>query len=270
MPEGDTLFRVAEVLRGVLQGSKITLATTGHNPRDAGTLDPSALVDQAVTDVEARGKHLLIHLADGSAVHSHLGMTGSWHTYLRGERWRKPARRAALAIENDAGRQVVCFTPKTLELLSATALRRHRWLSQLGPDILASSLNTDEIVRRFRALDDSPLGVAIMHQMVVSGIGNVYKSEVLFLERHNPFAPVRALSDEQLVALIERCRTLMRKNLSGRPRTTRFGRDGSRKWVYGRHGQRCFECGGEISLQRQGDLGRSTYYCQHCQCGDET
>jgi endonuclease-8 len=259
MPEGDTIFRTAERLRQCLFGQTILSADSPTR-----LLDPQPLVGRRVSDVQARGKHLLLHVDQSPTIHSHMGMTGSWHVYKPGERWQKPVHRAALVLEV-ADAVCVCFSPKTLELLTPTRLRRHPLLQRLGPDLLAEQLDVAEILRRFRGQDSMPLGEAVMNQAIVCGIGNVYKSEVLFLEQRDPFAFVAGLSDEQLESLVDRARTLMRANLQGFQRRTRHRPDGGRLWVYGRQGQACFRCGTPIRLRRQGDLGRTTYWCPQCQ-----
>jgi endonuclease-8 len=258
MPEGDTIHRTATRLRSVLPGQVLTLVR-GQPP-----LALDRLTGTTVTGVEARGKHLLIHATDGWTLHSHMGMTGSWHLYRPGEAWQKPAHRAQAVLETAAW-LAVCFTPKTLELLTRTQLKRHVYLQHLGPDILVEPLAVPEIIERFRRHDTRPLGEAVMDQSIVCGIGNIYKSELLFLERLNPFEPVTQCSQQQLAALVERAHSLMRINLDNAARRTRFRPDGRRFWVYGRHGQACFVCGQKITVQRQGDLGRSTYYCPGCQ-----
>lgn len=272
MPEGDTIYRSAATLRRALEGRIIRAARGREREIDADRdrsrgvhLDPAALIDRTVTSIEARGKHLLVHLDDRSAVHSHMGMTGSWHVYGADVPWRKPARNATLVLELDSDAVVVCFTPKTLEHLSQTRLRRHPWLQRLGPDILATTLDEDEIIRRLARHGMAAIGAAILDQSIVCGIGNVYKSEVLFLERIDPFARVSTLDEESRRRIVRRCRDLMRRNLEGYPRRTRMGRDGARQWVYGRSGERCMKCGARIRMRRQGDLGRSTYYCPSCQ-----
>ncbi|MCO6456682.1 MAG: Fpg/Nei family DNA glycosylase [Pirellulaceae bacterium] len=259
MPEGDTIFRTAERLRQVLPHQTI-LAATARDPQ----FNASFLPGQEVADVESRGKHLLLHLDQGHTIHSHLGMTGSWHTYLPGEAWFKPRQRAALTLET-ATVVCVCFSPKTLELLSPTGLRRHPYLHRLGPDLLAETFDPAEAVRRFRMHDGVPLGEAVMNQSIVCGIGNVYKCEVLFLERLDPRTPVQALSDDQLRALVLRARQLLQANRHGYPRRTRSAADGTRLWVYGRSGRPCLACGQPVLVTRQGDLGRTTYWCARCQ-----
>jgi endonuclease-8 len=259
MPEGDTLYRTAAGLRPALEGATIARAAV----RDR-QFEPHRVEGAEIARVEARGKHLLIHLASGGAIHSHLGMTGSWHIYRRGESWRKPKHYAGLVLE--VGElDVICFSPKLLELLTADQLRQHPHLTRLGPDLLDHKFDVPAAVVRFRQRNALPLGEAVMNQTIVAGIGNVYKSELLFLLGLDPFAPVAQFTDAELAALIEKARQLMRKNLSGAPRQTRFRGDGRRLWAYGRSGEECFKCGAVIQLRRQGDAGRTTCWCPTCQ-----
>lgn len=274
MPEGDTIARAAARLRESVLGRRVVAARVGdpaERGRRAGwserrglSIDAASLVGHEIIDVAARGKHLLVRFDDDRSLHSHLGMTGSWHVYAPGDPWRKPARQSAIAIETESA-CVVCFSPKVLELLSATALRRHRWISRLGPDILADEFDTAAVVPRFRPHGFLPIGEAVLHQGIVCGIGNVYKSEILFRLGIDPFARVRDLDDETLRAILSEARMLMRRNLDGRKRRTRFGRDGVSHAVYRRSGDRCLRCDTPIRMKRQGDHGRSTYYCPTCQ-----
>ncbi|HEX4131954.1 MAG TPA: DNA-formamidopyrimidine glycosylase family protein [Pirellulales bacterium] len=259
MPEGDTIYRTAARLRPILAGQTIEHARS----RDPA-LNVAQLVGRKLSGVEARGKHLLFHLDDGGALHSHMGMTGSWHLYRPGERWQKPEHRAAIVLEVP-GHVVVCFSPEVLELLTAATLRRHEHLQTLGPDVLSGTLDSAEVLRRFRASDALPLGEAVMNQRIVCGIGNIYKSETLFLAKANPFATVGEFSDERMIEIVERAQALMSANLDGASRRTRPALSGPRMWVYGRSGEPCFNCGTTIELRRQGDLGRTTYWCPQCQ-----
>jgi endonuclease-8 len=259
MPEGDTILRTANVLRPVLQNQNIV---TASSPLPA--LAAETLGGELVTAVESRGKHLLLHLSDRRCLHSHMGMTGSWHVYGRNEGWRKPERNARLVLTTSK-HVVVCFTPKIIELLSPDRLRRHPWLSRLGPDLLSPSFDMKLAIKRLRIHNITPLGVALMNQTVLCGIGNVYKSELLFLEQRNPFAPVAACSDAQLQAVLELAVKLMHRNTGRNLRQTRYRTDGPRLWVYERAGEPCLKCGIRIRMQRQGDLGRSTYFCPTCQ-----
>jgi len=263
MPEGDTIYRTACQLRHAIEGQIIKSVAGRHaGPRR------DDLLQAVVMAVEARGKHLLLHLDKRLVIHSHLGMTGSWHLYRHGQPWRKSAGLAELVL-NFADQAAVCFSPKTFEILTIDGLRRHPHISRLGPDLLSSDFDYAAAVARCRQFNSAPVGEVIMNQTVTCGIGNVYKSEVLFLRRLDPFALVHWLTDQQLTELLQAARQLLRKNVGGAPRQTRFGRDGQRLWVYGRSGEPCLICGMRIGLRRQGDLGRSTYWCPQCQPGSE-
>jgi endonuclease-8 len=259
MPEGDTIYRSAATLRPALEGGVVERARL----RDR-QFEPQRIVGATVTSVEARGKHLLMHLSAGGAIHSHMGMTGSWHIYRPGEPWRKPTHYAALELGLSA-LDVICFSPKLLELLTADQLRRHSHLTRLGPDLLAGEFDVPGAVARFRQHDALPLGEAVMIQTIVCGVGNVYKSDLLFLLGFDPFAAVAKFSDDELYLMIEKARTLMQRNLSGAPRQTRFQGDGGRLWAYGRSGKACYKCGAIMQLRRQGDAGRTTCWCPVCQ-----
>ncbi len=119
----------------------------------------------------------------------------------------------------------------------------------------------DEVVSRLRNVDTLPLGVALLRQSTVSGIGNVYKSEVCFIQRLDPFAPVSAYRDHELRDVIALAQRLLNKNLRGAHRiTTRAGQ--VPLWVYGRKDEPCGVCESRIDMRRQGEMGRSTYFCR--------
>lgn len=276
MPEGDTIYRTAVRLRKSMEGCLIEDA--GFHPRYSS---PVQLIGQRVDCIEARGKHLLMFTDQDRVIHSHLGMTGSWHLYASHEAWRKPETYAHLWLKmangdeaarekTDCGnstdlRVVVCFTPKILEVLTRTELKRHPWINRLGPDLLANAPDIERIRQRFRTHNQTPIGEAIMNQSIMCGVGNVYKSEALFVCRIDPFAKVTTLDDDQLRELSQTSRKLMLRNLAGYPRRTRSSLNNERVWVYGRSGKPCLNCGDRIQMTRQGDLGRSTYFCPTCQ-----
>lgn len=270
MPEGDTIHRTAHTLRRVL-GDRILVRCEA----DSAAFADWQLVGRRVARVEARGKHLLIHCdalpnaasEPGSlavTIHSHMGMTGSWHVYRTGEAWQRPRPLARLVLGTDDW-VAACFTPELLEPLGPRGLLRHPLLRELGPDLLDPDVDLDEALARLQTLAELELGDAILRQSAVAGIGNVYKSELLFLERIDPFARVHQLAPTQLLALLERARTLLRFNAehAGGRRTRADGRAGT--YVYERSGKPCRECGTVIRMRRQGPLARSTYWCPRCQ-----
>jgi len=198
-------------------------------------------------------------------LHTHLRMTGSWHLYRPGERWQKPAHRAVCVIHTDAF-VAPCFSAPVVELLTERQAQRHPDLVELGPDAITAEFDPEEAKARMRRRPEVEIGVALMNQRLMAGVGNVYKSEVLFIRRLSPFGKVGELSEEALDALIAEAHRLLLANRGRTARATRFGlNERERLWVYGRSGEPCRVCGTSIRMRRQGLDGRSTYYCPECQ-----
>lgn len=261
MPEGDTLFRTAARLRPVLLGQ----ICHGGTARESTVRERlSRCFGETFESVESRGKHLLIAFSNQTTIHAHLGMTGAWHIYGRHDAWQKPRSYAVITLETDQ-HVVVCFTPKVLEILSPLEVKRHRWLNQLGGDVLDANLNREEVLIRLRQYNDLPIGEAMMVQEILCGIGNIYKSEVLFLCRLHPQIRVRDLADPLLLQIVDTAQQWMRRNRGRDPRRTRWSTDAHHTWVYRRAGQLCLKCGTPIVMFRQGNLGRVTYVCSRCQ-----
>src|SRR5688500_3769587 len=265
MPEGDTIFRTAEVIRAALLDRRVTGARAQARPGLRRVPDLSVLIGATVASVAARGKHLLIGFDNGLTLRTHLRMSGSWHRYRPGERWRRPAHEASAILET-AESVAVAFNTPVVELLTDAGLHRSRSLSELGPDLLSRSFDADEALRRLRDRNDQELGNALLDQRAVAGIGNVYKSEVAFLERLSPWAKVELFEDAELEAAMRTAKRLLEANTRGGARvTTGSGARGEGLWVYGRSGRPCRRCATRVEQRRQGDLARLTYWCPRCQ-----
>ena len=165
MPEGDTLYRVAEQLRPVLAGETI-LAAESRPLRSLDAIDSTKLIGRRVGSVEALGKHLVIRLDERLAIHSHLGMTGSWHVYDHGEPWREQHHGAALVLRT-AARVVVNFNPQQLQLLAEPTLRRDAYLRRLGPDLMRADVDWQAALQRLRIHDRTPIGEAVMNLSLI-------------------------------------------------------------------------------------------------------
>ncbi len=269
MPEGDTLFRTAAGLRPYLVGRRVSAARTAG----PGALPQvGRIVGQEITAVEALGKNLLIRFGNGLEIRTHLKMNGSWHRYRPGEPWRRPPARARLVIEVP-GAVAVCFDAPVVELFEQRAEAIHASLGRLGPDLLAPDLDAGEAVRRLRdpSRAATPIGEALVDQRALAGIGNVYKSEILWVERVAPSTPVADLDDSTLARLVATAQRLLRTNVERGAGPERVTTGADRRaigplYVYGRAGRPCRRCGTPISSTRQGrDLPRTTYWCPTCQ-----
>jgi endonuclease-8 len=289
MPEGDTIHRAADTLTRAI-GGQIVLRARSSLPALARAAE--GLAGQRIESIEAHGKHLLIQFEGGLALHSHMRMTGSWHIYRPGEAWQRSERASRFVIET-ANFVAVCFNAPVVELVRSKVTDNGRPpalavslpfqrrgpggaadIARLGPDLLKPDFDKAEAARRIRARADAAIGEVVLDQTAIAGIGNIYKSESLFVCRVDPFAKVGSLPDEVIDRVIDKARELMTQNLGAGPRTTRGSpgttpgaRRGSRYWVYRRSGEPCFECGSPIRMRRQGLTGRSTYFCPRCQKG---
>ena len=260
MPEGDVLFAAAAKLRDVLNGREI-IRVSGSHPgvRPNGR----RLQGHTVSAVESIGKHLLVHFDHGWTVRTHLGMPGVWHVYRHGERWRRTPGKARLVLETEA-HVAVCFSAPTVEVGPTSRVRTS--INHLGPDLMGEHVDWDEIGRRAERSDAPTVADLLLDQSVMAGIGNVFKSEVLFAERVHPDTPTGRLGADVVAALAHRGRRLLLPNGQPRARTTTGERrPGRRTWVYGRAGRPCRRCGTAIRTATHGELDRITYWCPTCQ-----
>ena len=263
MPEGDTLFRSARSLRDALLHQTV-VAFRSPLPRVANEAERLQVVGSEVAMVDARGKHLLIAFSVGALLRTHLQMTGSWHVYRPGSPWQKPAHRAGVVLETERA-IAVCFSAPTVELVPCHPSGEVPALGHLGPDILSDTFDLADAVRRLRQRSDVEIAVALLDQTALAGIGNVYKSEVLFLCGVDPFALVGDLAEEVLSHLIETAYQQMRRNLLSDMRRTTAVDAPHRLWVYGHTNDPCQRCGRPIRGRRQGLQARFTYWCPGCQ-----
>ena len=262
MPEGDTIHRVARILGRELTGRKMTSLSLD----DRGEV--AELAGRLVEGIEPVGKHMFIHLEGGWSVRIHLGMKGSWRRLH--VRQRRPTNATVTVVVGKTA--YVCSGAYRAETVRTDAARRHPKVARLGPDLLAEPPEIDEAVRRARhpARADREIGDLVLDQRVAAGIGNIYKSEVLFECGIHPRTPVGQLEPEQVRAVFEKAAHLMRLNLLTRRRThvplrRRPTPSSQRLWVYMRRGKPCLDCGTPIERFLQGDMGRSTYFCPTCQ-----
>jgi len=220
--------------------------------------------------VRAHGKHLLVDFDHGHSLHSHLGMYGSWHGYAPGERWRRPARQAGIELHL-ANRIFVCFNPQRVSWAATGTLAERDLTGTLGPDLSLGDVPAGAIAGRARRHGPRRLLVdVLLDQRVAAGIGNAYKSELLFLRRLRPDACVGDIDDRELGELYRLAGELIRANLGGGSRTTQFlAERADRMWVYGRYDEPCLRCGAPIRMVRLGENRRSTYWCPACQGASE-
>ena len=275
MPEGDTIFRTARSLGRALGGKPVTVFRSTY-PLLTRFNDDTPLAGQTVERVEARGKWLLIHFSGGGTLATHMLMSGSWHIYRHGERWQQPRFNMRIVIEN-SDYIAVGFRVPVAEMHTAQSLARQTRIPCEQIDVLSADFNAAEAERRVQAHGGEEIADVLLHQEVLAGVGNVFKSEICFVTGINPFCKVSALRQDQLQASIAAAQRLVRANVledsgdtivtyGGRKRRTTHESDpGASLWVYGRNGEPCRRCGEPIRRRIQGPDARVTFWCAKCQ-----
>jgi endonuclease VIII len=250
VPEGDTVHRTARRLNDALAGRMLT--QTDFRVPALATVD---LAGRSITDVVARGKHILIRLDDGHTIHSHLRMDGAWRTVAP-----SAARRATSAHEIRAvlaTADVVALGRRVHDLSVVATADEHRLVGHLGPDLLGADWDEAEALRRIAAQPERTIGEALLDQRNLAGLGTVYRAETLFVSGVNPWLRVRDVAG--LADVVRRARKLLVAGRdSGRPPTN---------FVYGRAPRPCPRCGTAVRSAMQGEPPneRITYWCPHCQ-----
>lgn len=263
MPEGHTLHRLARSQRAQFAG--LPIHVTSPQGRFAG----ASLVDGLVLDdVTAYGKHLFAAFGD-RIVHVHLGLFGK---YAAGEGDAPPPRGAIRMRWVAASGWTDLRGPTACDVLSPSEV--DGILARLGPDPLQRRPDGERAYRRI-IRSKAPIAGLLMDQAVLAGVGNVYRAEILFRHRVDPYLPGRGLAEQRWTVLWTDLVTLMRAGLrSGRIITTRprdraraggpVGREDAH-YVYCRAGLPCRVCGTPIAMQQL--AARKLYWCPVCQDG---
>jgi endonuclease-8 len=188
-------------------------------------------------------------------------MEGRWDVHAPGSRWRRPEHEARVVLRTEE-REAVGFNVlvDVVAMMAETSLVGH-----LGPDLLGPDWDPEEALRRLRRQDHVPIGMALLDQRNLAGIGNVYRAELCFLAGVDPHDPVSAVKD--LPRMVARAHQMLVAHKERHSRvTTGDTRPGRRLWVYGRRGP-CLRCGTRIEIDEFGPDGqeRLVWWCPSCQ-----
>lgn len=242
MPEGDTIYRAARALNNALAGRVVTGFDTGL-AKLARVNDDAPLVGRVVERVESRGKWCLIYFSGDLILVTHMLMSGSWHLYRTGERWRMGRARMRVVVRvgaldegsggdpihamephewgtrtgGDVGWEAVAFNVPIAEFHTARSLERSSQVPKLGPDVLAGEFTVERGVARLEAYGrehpEAEVAVVLLNQRVLAGLGNVYKSEVAFAAGVNPWRAMRTVTRAEMEKMVEFSLRYMRANV---------------------------------------------------------
>ena len=274
MPEGDTIFRTARSLHRVLSGHAVTRFETAYAHLDRVNVD-TPIVGRTIEKCESAGKHVLIVFSGDLILRTHMRMSGSWHLYRHGEKWWLGEQMMRVRIDT-ADWVAVAFKVPVAEFITSKQLATSDPVAALGPDLLGATFDRDEAIRRIVASGHRAIAETLLDQRIVAGIGNIYKSEVLFMSGVHPEVPSSAVPAATLERMMDIARGVLRDNVvegtSPQIQTYRNLRQlnpaaeyNDSLWVYGRVGKPCRKCGTPIEKKKMGMEARSTYWCPTCQ-----
>jgi endonuclease VIII len=260
MPEGDTIRRLADKIGRRFVGERCVRCVT-RDPRLVGV----DLTGATIVGVDAIGKHLLIRFDNGTTLHSHLRMDGSWTV---GPPAREPEWRRRIELWMDTGRLTGIDLPIVGVLPTA---RESEIVGHLGPDLCGPDLpDLDEVIERLRRDPLAALATALLDQRNVAGFGNIYAIEVPFVAGVSPNQPVGTIAGlERLVGLGT---ALIRTNAERGPQNTTGRRlTTADHWIYGRRGRPCPLCATALDgwSERDSPWQRVSVWCPTCQRLDD-
>jgi endonuclease VIII len=274
MPEGDTIWRAARALHRGFAG-EIVVGFETVLPQLARVNDDTPLTGRTIESVKASGKWLEFHFSGSLILLTHMLMSGSWHIYRPGEQWHRNRQHMRIVIRTPR-LLAVAFNVPVAEFHTEATLQRREGYNALGPALLAPDFDSRAAVESLRARPEMEIGSALLKQSILAGLGNVFKSEVCFVCRIDPFRTIASLSPSDLQRIVATAQKLISMNTSaaagdrivtytGLRRTTGRSDPGARLWVYRRAGKPCRVCGGAIVSRKQGPEVRTTFWCPHCQ-----
>jgi endonuclease VIII len=259
MPEGDTVWRACQRLNEVLAGRTLTRCEFR-----VPTLATTDLTGVGIREVVSRGKHQLFRFANDHTLHTHFRMDGTWRIYPAGRKWSGGPEFQIRAVLATAEHSCVGYRLPVIELIPTAD--EPEVVGHLGPDLLGPDWDEEEALRRLARESSRPVGVALLDQRNLAGIGNMYMAELCFTMGVNPASAVATV--DQLPRLVRRGKQMLEVNKERAIQTTTGDlRERERMWVYRRDNAPCRRCRTPIAVTMLGELGRerAAYWCPSCQ-----
>ncbi len=257
MPEGHTIHRAAQDQRKMLAGHVLQVSSP-----QGRFLESATEIDGLICEsIEAYGKHLLYQFSNGLSLHIHLGLFGKFKPHKR------PAKEpvGAVRVRLESPTHVVDINgPNTCELL--TPDERHVLVSRIGPDVLRKDADATCAFNRI-AKSKAPIGLLLMDQAVIGGIGNIYRSEILWRCQISPHTPGKNIDRSTFDMLWNDAVQLLQIGVKYNAIITVDGvakaksRYGERVNIFNK--PHCPKCHGEITRIEMAT--RRAYYCDICQ-----
>jgi endonuclease VIII len=265
MPEGHSIHRVANSFRKDYLDSKIKI----FSPQGRFESEAKLVSGRKLVESTAIGKQLFLGFDNELTIRVHLGIYGKWNFYKvplskAPDVWGQVRARFGNSMASaDLRGPTVC---EVIDQDAVAAVVRRLGPDPLNPD--PAGLEALKFVAKVKT-SRTPIGASLMNQAVISGIGNVYRAELLFRAGLNPKTPGERLSEDQLLAIWDDAVKLMRVGVRKGVMLTRdeylTGRvlKDDRYFVYKREGLPCRVCSKKIVVEEF--LARKLYFCPSCQ-----
>jgi endonuclease-8 len=262
MPEGHSVQRTANWFNKHLAGSKVRV----DSPQGRFTDSAKLVSNRKLIRARAIGKQLFLDFDNKKTVRIHLGIYGKWR-YFDSNKVEVVGQVRARFF--NAAKLADLRGPTICEVIETELVDQHK--NRLGPDPTnpdPKKLNQERFVKRVRA-SKSAIGLLLMNQSVISGVGNVYRAELLFRAKLSPYRLGSSLSQKQAVELWQDAVMLMKVGVAKGFMVTRQEQLSSRKihdernYVYKREGLACLRCRSNVALELMAT--RKLYYCPGCQ-----
>lgn len=261
MPEGHTVHRIADEFNRLFAGKPVTV----DSPQGRFT-DARLVSGRNLDEATAVGKQMFLHFDGGAIVRIHLGIYGKWRFHRDGA----PEVIGQVRARFMSGANVAELRGPTIcEVIADEQYREV--LERLGPDPLNPDPKGQERERFVLRASNSktPIGLLLMNQEVISGVGNVYRAELLFRAKVDPHRPGNSVSTRKLREIWNDSVALLQVGVRHGVMITRDefldadpGKS-DRNFVYKREGQKCRNCSRKVVLEVIG--GRKLYRCPGCQ-----
>ena len=237
------------------------------------------LIGAKIERIDRRSKYLLFRLSNGYTWMSHLGMTGVWTVGSEGK-----GKHDHVYFEFDDGMKTAVYTDHRrfgfMDIFETSNESKQKWLASLGPEPLTEDF-TVQVLKSNLHGKRSPIKSALLDQRVVSGLGNIYVSEILFRSKISPIktaAEVAGKSSKvntKVQRIFENTNQVIAEaimvggstisDFRGVSGESDLGYFAQQFRVFNREGEECIKENCKGKIMRIVQSGRSTFYCPKCQ-----
>jgi DNA-formamidopyrimidine glycosylase len=267
MPEGHTVHRTANEFNRLFAGGPVHV----ESPQGRFTESAKLISDRTLVLAHAIGKQMFLRFDNDLTLRIHLGIYGKWNYHQLNESRTEvpePVGQVRARFSNDQAAADL-RGPTVCEVISAEEVAAVE--NRLGPDPLNANPKNREAERFISRVlaSRTSIGLQLMNQDVIAGIGNVYRAELLFRAGIDPHTPGNLIPREQLQAIWDDSVTLLKVGVAKGIMITRDElfkkrpKKEDRYFAYKREGLPCRECGTNIAIELM--AARKLYWCPGCQ-----